>query len=656
MDIQAALKDGYSKDEIMAELGKRTGMNYKAALKDGHSPDDVLAELNSRDTRKRTPTNNPADYPQGKTVADQDAMRREFLKDQGTLGTRVRNTTLSEMAANVAKEAPRLAQEVVTVPLSSLKKGAYGLGALAKTGGALIRGKSVDAALQTGTDAMRGYAPIQGPLDPSMVGEAVGYGLNKGINAAENATGNTGFARAGIEAGADILGLVGGGKVAMKGARSLADLGKIGVKSAINAIPETVEMSMYQRGLKGQSAFNSLKTAELNKRLNTALDEGIPLNEKGVTKLKTTVADINNVVQNRIAEYADQGATVSMEKVMQPVEGIRAQASNQAFPNKANAQINSTVNEFANNPAIKKPSFDAVNSATPTEIPLAQAQKFKQSINTELNDFYEAMNKSPDKASYLARQWIAKTKAKIGDGLRAEISEIFPEVKALNQREGALLGLNKSLERAVNRIGQRDVVSLKFLQALMYSPKMAIAEFILNNPNIQSNLAIALRQARRKVNGVEKPTLNPTDTPYTPKPVMNQADATKQRMPLNTPLPEPQMVYDATLRQMVPVNMNRSNQRVPLNKGQSTQSEMVYDPTLRQMVPRALNQMGRNPIRKLSDLQASPITIKQANVPTWKEFTKSKMGQYMKSEGSHAGAMKRLSEEYKKLKSQGAQP
>ena len=50
MDIQAALKDGYTQDEIMAELGRRTGMNYQQALKEGHATDEVLGELNRRDT------------------------------------------------------------------------------------------------------------------------------------------------------------------------------------------------------------------------------------------------------------------------------------------------------------------------------------------------------------------------------------------------------------------------------------------------------------------------------------------------------------------------------------------------------------------------------------------------------------------------------
>lgn len=324
-----------------------------------------------------------------------------------------------------------------------------------------------------------------------------------------------------------------------------AKLAKMAPK-AINAIPESFEMSMYQRGLKGQGPFNGLKTVELNRRLNTALNEGIPLTEKGVAKLKGKVSEINTEVQQRIAEYADQGATVEMDKVLAPVADVRAKAANEAFPNKANTQIRNTVNEFENNTAIKQPGFDAVTSGPKVEIPIMQAQKFKESINRELNDFYEAMNKSPDKASYLARQWVAKTKAKIGDGLRAEISEIFPEVKELNQREGALIQLNKSLERAVNRIGQRDVISLKFLNALATSPKMALTEFIFNNPTIQSNLAIAIRWARNKANGAKPSSSSSGGTPYTPRERINQADRSEPRIPLNLSV-GPETYFDPTI-------------------------------------------------------------------------------------------------------------
>ena len=91
-----------------------------------------------------------------------------------------------------------------------------------------------------------------------------------------------------------------------------------------------------------------------------------------------------------------------------------------------------------------------------------------------------------------------KTKAALADELRNEITNIFPEVKALNQREASLIQLNKSLERSVNRISQHDILSLKGIIGAMKSPKLFFVNYILNNPTVQSKLAVALRQARMK--------------------------------------------------------------------------------------------------------------------------------------------------------------
>jgi hypothetical protein len=63
MDYQTALQDGYSQDEVLAELGRRTGMNYQQALSDGYSIDEVLEEMNRRETAKIKPkaeTENPS--------------------------------------------------------------------------------------------------------------------------------------------------------------------------------------------------------------------------------------------------------------------------------------------------------------------------------------------------------------------------------------------------------------------------------------------------------------------------------------------------------------------------------------------------------------------------------------------------------------------
>ena len=59
MDIDAALKDGYTVSEINQEAAKRTGFNYSAAINDGYSDDEILQELRTR-LSKSEPVQEPS--------------------------------------------------------------------------------------------------------------------------------------------------------------------------------------------------------------------------------------------------------------------------------------------------------------------------------------------------------------------------------------------------------------------------------------------------------------------------------------------------------------------------------------------------------------------------------------------------------------------
>jgi hypothetical protein len=48
MDIDAALKDGYSLAEVNAEAARRVGFNYQNAIKDGYTDDEIVQELRKR--------------------------------------------------------------------------------------------------------------------------------------------------------------------------------------------------------------------------------------------------------------------------------------------------------------------------------------------------------------------------------------------------------------------------------------------------------------------------------------------------------------------------------------------------------------------------------------------------------------------------------
>jgi hypothetical protein len=104
MDIQAALRDGYSKEEVMAELGKRTGMNYQQAIQDGYSADEVMNEMSKREPAKTSAT-----------VAPVSPEKPGFLSRTGTnLGKAYTElTTPIEGAGNMTDTLPRIGEKVL---------------------------------------------------------------------------------------------------------------------------------------------------------------------------------------------------------------------------------------------------------------------------------------------------------------------------------------------------------------------------------------------------------------------------------------------------------------------------------------------------------------------------------------------------------------
>lgn len=286
----------------------------------GADTGDIFDQVARGKVKTRTVTGN-----MNPTAAESEAFRKKVIADEGTLGSRIRSTTLADMAKNAALEVPRLAQEVVTVPLSSAKKGAYGLGALAKTGGAMIRGKSLDEALQVGTEAMQGYAPIHGPLDPSMIGVATGYGIEKATNAAEKATGETGFARAGIEAGADILGLVGGGKLVAKGGKTLASLGKAGAERTRPTLNELQTLSAeHNVPLTAGETLNSPNLKQVEARLERLPVLGI----RGFRKKQgEALAESAKGIADEFATAAEDPATALADRFKSNLKKAKEESS-----------------------------------------------------------------------------------------------------------------------------------------------------------------------------------------------------------------------------------------------------------------------------------------------------------------------------------------
>jgi hypothetical protein len=405
----------------------------------------------------------------GRSVAD---MQKEFIKREGTLKTRLKNTSLKDAAYNTVAEIPRLAQEMVTVPVNSAIKGAAGIAGLARTGGELMRGKDLDTALQAGKEVIEARPQVSGPLDSSMVGEAIGAGVETVNEALPNNTFGD-VARGGIEATMDIAGLIGGAKGIKTTAGMLKDASAKGVVKSIGTKPERLMESTLKQS-------TVLPEATRARNVQTALEgEYIP-NKKGAAKLEGDISAINDGIAAVIDEAKNNGKMISVDSVVSRLDGLRDKANNSPMWKENNAALDAVIEGIKTNPNV-------VNGMLPADI----AQSMKVGIGKDVK-YGQFTNFQGEGLKGIAR------------GLKEELANQFPELAELNAKDSALYSLQKQLDRAVNRIGNRDTVGI--------GPAVKIAggataggvgaaigalTALIEHPSVAPRLAIQLHKARK---------------------------------------------------------------------------------------------------------------------------------------------------------------
>lgn len=264
--------------------------------------------------------------------------------------------------------------------------------------------------------------------------------------------------------------------------------GQIGGKAITSAVQGLNKYApkLYESAMKPST---TLKEAIRDKRVNTALKNEIIVSKKGLEKSKQIIADINNTIKSRI-EGASQGLehAVELDKALEPVAALSEKTFKKSInPAKEMRSIAKYVSE--------------VQETRPEFISVQEAQAFKQTLNKELDTFYKSLASGKATPPMIE----AQTKAAMADGLRAEITTMFPEVATLNAKEGALIELNKSLTQAVNRIRNREIIPLLTGIALGTSPTNSVLKALalkaIEHPEVKSRLAIALYKANSKTAG-----------------------------------------------------------------------------------------------------------------------------------------------------------
>ncbi len=272
------------------------------------------------------------------------------------------------------------------------------------------------------------------------------------------------------------------------GAREDMDPLSIGAQAAI---PEAVRLvgqaarplakGLYASALKLPTTMNLAKRERI---LETGLTEGRIATGRSIAKSKNAVVDIEREIDAKIATN--------------PKAPIDSPA------------VASRVDQVA-------PRFETVNPEADRAILQGSKEEFVRNypqLNaTKAQDLKKKTYKVLGERAYGEQKTSAKEAEKaLARGLKEELETHFPELKALNAKSGALIDLNKSLERAAARIQNRDIIGIgvpikvSASDILTGSGKTGLIAGILDAPGVKTRIAVAIDRARALKNASRKLT------------------------------------------------------------------------------------------------------------------------------------------------------
>ena len=229
-------------------------------------------------------------------------------------------------------------------------------------------------------------------------------------------------------------------------------------------------------------------TKDIDRKIDTALDEGIMPTQAGVEKVYDKVFNLNDQVDDLIDAAANSpDGWLPADRVFRYIDDVKKDLG--GF--KADAAID--LKDVDNAVTAFRDHLKANNINTVTA---RQLQDFKKDIYHKI-DF----SMKQGKANYAQNQ----TKKSMARAAREDIETLAPDVSDINKREGALLDLLDPLEQAASRIDRRDFIGLglpmKAVAGETVAPGGGLAGILLglaDNPKIKADMAIRLHQIQQR--------------------------------------------------------------------------------------------------------------------------------------------------------------
>jgi hypothetical protein len=219
------------------------------------------------------------------------------------------------------------------------------------------------------------------------------------------------------------------GKDVLRGAAIEATglgIGKVAAKGV-----DALKNQLFQSAVKFS---NKLSTVERQEVINAALDQKIFPTEAGLANIGKKIKQVNTKIDDAVKKASERGF-VRRDKVVKAFDSVKRLFKHDENAGEILGQIEARKQRFI---AEHGPILDA-----------RAAQEMKIGLNKDLkNAFGEVQRQSKEGSKALRR------------ALRIELEKLNPQLRALNRDHKTLKALDREIENAVKRIGNRELLSL----------------------------------------------------------------------------------------------------------------------------------------------------------------------------------------------------
>jgi len=249
-------------------------------------------------------------------------------------------------------------------------------------------------------------------------------------------------------------------------------------------LPEGMATRLYKSGVKISSNLPK-KTRDTLTRL--ALDEEIMPNISGLNMIRDKIDTINAEITTKIETATASGNMIPVDDLFVHFDELKAKYSLSGTP----------VSNWKKIDKVKSEILKANETLERRTLTPAEAQKLKQRIYKETAGYYASIKESP--ASIQAQQTVART-------AKEALETIYPEIKELNAYEGSLIELHTEIEKAAERILNRDLIGIHVplkggLGALLgakVGAVLGISLGLLDTPSVKAKIALVTHRLRTK--------------------------------------------------------------------------------------------------------------------------------------------------------------